>query len=190
MLLAQTSTESKKCASYEETTASRIAEGGKEHWDIPLLEICCTRHNFKQLQNENTSGSVDASGCGALNVDHAAKESEGLACSSLSVNENVTPGNAEDGNDSNGDEPHDDDFSPKDLLRFAWQIARGMVNNVLLFFRVSLERWLMRFKVLIIRHYFNGLQQKEITIYKKSNITTALNYINVKSKMSAVTKGA
>ena len=28
-------------------------------------------------------------------------------------------------------------------------------------------------------HYFNGLQQKEITIYKKSNIKTALNYINV-----------
>ena len=26
-------------------------------------------------------------------------------------------------------------------------------------------------------HYFNGLQQKEITIYKKSNIKTALNYI-------------
>ena len=38
-------------------------------------------------------------------------------------------------------------------------------------------------------HYFNGLQQKEITIYKKSNIKTALNCINVKSKMCAVTKG-
>ena len=190
MLLAQTSAESKKCASYEETTASRIAEGGKEHWDIPQLEICSTCDNSKQLQKENTSESVrvDASGCGALNVDHAAEDSEGLACSSQSVNENVTPGNAEDGNDSNGDEPHDDDFSPKDLLRFAWQIARGMVNNVLLFFRVSLERWLMRFKVFIIIHYFNGLQQKEITIYKKSNIKTALNYINAKSKMSAVTR--
>ena len=31
-------------------------------------------------------------------------------------------------------------------------------------------------------YYFNGLQQKEITIYKKSNIKTALNYINVKTK--------
>ena len=39
-------------------------------------------------------------------------------------------------------------------------------------------------------HYFNGLQQKEITIYKKSDITTAFMYINVKSKMCAVTKGA
>ena len=36
-------------------------------------------------------------------------------------------------------------------------------------------------------HYFNGLQQKEITIYKKINMKTALNYINVKSKMCAVT---
>ena len=39
-------------------------------------------------------------------------------------------------------------------------------------------------------HYFNGLKQKEITIYKKSNPKRALNYINVKSKMCAVTKGA
>ena len=45
-------------------------------------------------------------------------------------------------------------------------------------------------KVFIIMPYFNGLQQKEITINKKSNIKTALNYINVKSKMCAVTKGA
>ena len=48
----------------------------------------------------------------------------------------------------------------------------------------------LRFKVFIIVHYFNSLQQKEITIYKKSNIKIALNYINVKSIMCAVTKGA
>ena len=35
----------------------------------------------------------------------------------------------------------------------------------------------------LLRHYFNGLQQKEITIYKKSNRKIALNNINVKSKM-------
>ena len=46
------------------------------------------------------------------------------------------------------------------------------------------------FKVFIIVHYFNGSQQKEVTIYKESNIKIALNYINVKSKMCAVTKGA
>ena len=40
----------------------------------------------------------------------------------------------------------------------------------------------VKVKVFIIMHYLNGLQQKEITIYKKSNIKTALNYINVKSK--------
>ena len=93
----------------------------------------------KELANK----TVDASGCGELNVDHAAKDSEGLACSSQSVNANFTPENTGDGNNSNGDELHDDDFSPKDLLRFAWQIARGMVNKVRLFFRASFERWLI-----------------------------------------------
>ena len=143
MLLAKNPAEIKEFVSCEETTASRIAEGGKEDWDITQLKICSTSDNSKQLLNEFTSETVDTSGCGELNVDHAAKDSEGLACSSQSVNENVTPENAEDGNDSKGDEPNDDDFSPKDLLRFAWQIARGMVNNVSLFFRVSLERRLI-----------------------------------------------
>ena len=120
--------------SSEETKDSRSAESGKEHWDITKLQISSTSDNSKQLLNENTSESVDASGCGELNVDHAAKDSKDLACSSQSVHENITPENAADGNDSNGDEQHDNDFSPKDPLRFAWQIARGMVNNVHLFF--------------------------------------------------------
>ena len=34
--------------------------------------------------------------------------------------------------------------------------------------------------VFITMECFNGLQQKEITIYKKINIKTALDYINVK----------
>ena len=135
VLLAENPAESKEFVSCEQTTASRIAEGGKEHWDITQLQICGTSDNSKQLLNENTSESaVDTSGCRELNVDNASKDSEDLACSSHSLHENVTPENAEDGNDSNGDEPHDDDFSPEDLLRFAWQIARGMVNNVSLFF--------------------------------------------------------
>ena len=48
----------------------------------------------------------------------------------------------------------------------------------------------VKVKVFIIMHYFNGLQQKEITLYKKGNIKTALNYINVESKMCVVTKRA
>ena len=134
MLLAENPAESKEFVSCEEAMASRIAEGGKEHWNITQLQIYSTSDSSKQLLNENTSESVDASGCGELNVGHAAMDSEGLAGSSQSVHENVTPENVEDGNDSTGDEPHDDDFSPKDLLRFAWQIARGMVNNVCVFF--------------------------------------------------------
>ena len=57
-------------------------------------------------------------------------------------------------------------------------------------FSGSVAAHFVKVKVFIIMHYFNGLQQKEITIYKRSNIKTALNYINVKSKMCAVTKGA
>ena len=140
MLLAKNPAESKEFVSCEETTASRVAEGGKEDGDITQLQIC---DNSKQLLNELSNKTVDASGCGELKVNHAGKDSEDMACSSQSVNANFTPENAEDGNNSNGDELHDDDFSPKDLLCFAWQIARGMVNKVRLIFRVSLERWLI-----------------------------------------------
>ena len=53
-------------------------------------------------------------------------------------------------------------------------------------YSISLTRFkvkVLRFKVkvFIIVHYFNSSQQKEITIYKKSNIKIALNYIDVKS---------
>ena len=67
---------------------------------------------------------------GAFGCGEPTGDSEGLASSSHSIHESVTPENAEDENKSNGDEPNDDDFWPKDLLRFAWQIARGMVKNI------------------------------------------------------------
>ena len=134
MLLAKNPAESKEFVSCKETTASRIADGGKEDCNITQLQICSTGDNSKQFLNEFTSETVDAGGCGELHVDHAAKDSEGLACSSHSLHENVTPERGVDGNDSNGDQLHNDDFSPKDLLCFAWQIARGMVNDVSLFF--------------------------------------------------------
>ena len=49
-----------------------------------------------------------------------------------------------------------------------------------------------RFQIFFILflHYFNSLLQKEIMIHHKSNIKTTLNYINIKGKMCAVTKGA
>ena len=57
--------------------------------------------------------------------DHAVM-AEQMACSSR----NVTPESEDDGKEIDGDESHDDDFPASDLLRFAWQIAQGMVNNV------------------------------------------------------------
>ena len=131
-LLAENPAESKEIefVSCEETTASnRIAEDAKEHLDITQLQICSTGDNFRLHLNENTNESIDENVRGEQNVDHAEKDSEGMACSSQSIPENVTPETAEDENVSKQDKPHDDDFTPKDLLRFAWQIAQGMVNN-------------------------------------------------------------
>ena len=145
MLLAENPTERKKFVSCEETTAAKsIHKDGREHLDITELHTCSTGHNSEPdllyadlLFNKNASGSIDAVGCGDLNVDEAANDSEGLASSSHSIH--VTPETADDENDSNGNEPHDEDFCPKDLHRFALQIARGMVNNVLLYlFNVTL----------------------------------------------------
>ena len=96
-------------------------------------ELICSKEIFFEKRNAGHSF-----GFGEPNVDHAAKDSEGLASSSQSTHENIIPETVENENDSDGDEPHDADFWPKDLLRFAWQIARGMVNNVV-FYLVSLE---------------------------------------------------
>ena len=47
-----------------------------------------------------------------------------------------------------------------------------------------------RFQIFLFMHYFKSLLQKEFTVQHKSNIKTTLNYINIKGKMCAVTKGA
>ena len=107
---------------------------------MPLAKKTLESEEFipcKEIVSANRNAE-DAFGCGELTGD-----SEGLASSCHSIHENVTPENAEDVNNSNEDEPHDDDFWPKDPLRFTWQIARGMVNNVVIFFLLSLERLLI-----------------------------------------------
>ena len=106
---------------------------------MPLAENTLESEEFtrcKEIVSENRN-TEDGFSCGELTG-----VSEGLASSSHSIHENVTPENGEDENNSKEDELHDDDFCPKDLLRFAWQIARGMVNNVV-FFLLSFERLLI-----------------------------------------------
>ena len=101
---------------------------------MPLAEKTLESEEFtrcKETVSENRN-TEDVFGCGELTGD-----SEGLAFSSHSIHEIITPENAEDENNSNEDELHDDDFCPKDLLRFAWQIARGMVNNVVFCFTAT-----------------------------------------------------
>ena len=84
------------------------------------------RFDVDKIESKDSADS-----CGKLNVDQAAKkEAEELACSSQTTYENVTPETANNGNESDGDEPYDDDFSPKDLLRFAWQVSQGMVSGL------------------------------------------------------------
>ena len=113
-------------------------------------QICSACVNYKVLADENVSENINSVGCGKPNAAHnARKDCQDLACSSQSTCENVTPETADDGKESNGDEPHDEDFLPKDLLRFAWQIAQGMVNNVRLMFKCHLERWVSHYAYVI-----------------------------------------
>ena len=55
---------------------------------------------------------------------------------------------------------------------------------------IPLRCVVFRFQIFLFMHYFKSLLQKEITIHHKSNIKTTLNYINIKGRMCAVSKGA
>ena len=88
---------------------------------MPLAEKTLESEEFIRCKEMNAE---DAFGCGELTGDSEDKNYFAF----------FTPENAEDENKTKEDEPHDDDFWPKDLLRFAWQIARGMVNNVVFFY--------------------------------------------------------
>ena len=124
MLLAEETTESEELVRCKEPNLTNSTDGDVgQHLNAIEVQI------FSAGDNTNVVlGEISESVCsGEPSKDHAVKMyAEQMACSSR----NVTPETENDGKESDEDESHDDDFSANDLLRFAWQIARGMVNNV------------------------------------------------------------
>ena len=113
-----------------ESGANRNPEDKGERVTVGKIEvlICNPGDRSKEPLNKNTreEKQLDSSSCVKTNED-----AENLACSSVSlkISRNDFQETA-DGNE-NGcveDEPDEDYFSAKDLLRFGWQIGRGMVS--------------------------------------------------------------
>ena len=120
-------------SSEKESAENRKTDDDGECLDETEVQIFIgTSDDSKVRFHEDKTESHDSPDSGGkLNVHQAAKKgTKELACSSQSTYENVTPETANNGNESDGDEPHEDDFSPKDLLRFAWQISQGMVSGL------------------------------------------------------------
>ena len=120
-----------------EAPSIHVEDGGERLTSLDAIEVQLSsdensKERFLEIINERKE---TAARCGKTSTDHSTnKDDEDMACSSKVKYENVNPENVEDENkigrdDCHGDGPHDDDFSGKDLLRFAWQIARGMVSS-------------------------------------------------------------
>lgn len=107
------------------------AKDGGNLLEATEVHICCARDSSSVFLANNMKESKESDDrCGETNVDHTEYRSdEELVFSCNLIYENVPQETAEDGEENGclGDEPEDDDFSARDLLRFAWQIARGMV---------------------------------------------------------------
>ena len=124
MLLAEETTESEELVRRKETNSTNSFDGDDgQHLNAIEVQIFSAGDKTNVLLDE-----INESVCsGEPSKEHAVKMgAEQMARSSR----NVTPETEDGGKESNGDESHDDDFSANDLLRFAWQIAQGMVNNV------------------------------------------------------------
>ena len=135
LLLAEETTESKELVRCREPNAAiSINEDSGKQLDGIKVQIFSAGGKSSVLLDEIKSESKESASCGEPSEDYALKiDADTLVHSSQSTDENVTPETADDGKESDGDKPHDDDFSADDLLRFAWQIAQGMVNKVRLF---------------------------------------------------------
>ena len=129
MLLVEETTESEELVRCKESKAAiSVNEDGGKHLDGIKVQIFSAGGNSSVLLDEIKSESKESVGCGEPSEDHAVKMD-----ADTSTYANVTPETEDDGKESDGDESHDDHFPANDLLRFAWQIAQGMVNNVRLF---------------------------------------------------------
>ena len=132
--MAEETPQVKEVASCEKESAENMnTDDDGECLDAAEMQIFigASDDSKMRLGEDKTESKVSADSCGKRNVDQAAKkEAEELACSSQTTYENVTPETANNGNESDGDEPYEEDFSPKDLLRFAWQISQGMVSGL------------------------------------------------------------
>ena len=95
-------------------------------------KICSALDSSNKFFADNMKESEESDDRrGETNVDHTEyRSNEELVFSCKLIYKNVPQETAEDGEENGclGDEPADDDFSAKDLLRFAWQIAQGMVK--------------------------------------------------------------
>ena len=118
--------------SEEESAENRKTDDDGECLDETEVQIFIGASDDSKVRfdEDKTESKDSADSSRNLNVDQAAKkEAEELACSSQSTCGNLTSETANNGNESDGDKPYKDDFSPKDLLRFAWQISQGMVSG-------------------------------------------------------------
>ena len=115
----------------ETIDANMDVKDGGNHLEATEVQICSALDSSNVFLADNMKESKESDDCcGETNVDHTEYRSdEELVFSCKLIYENAPQETAEDGeeNGSLEDEPEDDDFSAKDLLRFAWQIARGMV---------------------------------------------------------------
>lgn len=152
--LPESTPEGKKSASFEKTInnsgAKREDEDDGERFALNAVEVqFCSDDDSKALLIETASQSNETINCGKENFDGAAnKNAEGFACSSKFKDETATQedekskkGRMWNDKDFTGsksvvpqsscheDELDDHDFSAKDLLCFAWQIAKGMVSH-------------------------------------------------------------
>ena len=139
--LAEKNGESRKPISCEETNvesgANKDPENKGERVTVGEIEVLIfdPGDRSKEPLNENAREEKQpgSSSSGETKEDNNVNEdAEDLACSSdsLKISENDFQETA-DGNENGCVE--DDYFSAKDLLRFAWQIARGMVSYYCLF---------------------------------------------------------
>ena len=112
------------------------AEDTREHSGAIEMQIFSRNNDSKVPLDANASDSRDSNNC-IVNLDLKEEKSvEDLPSCSQAKSGNVTPEIAKDGSESAEDEPNDECVTAKDLLRLAWQTARGMAS-VFCFFKSS-----------------------------------------------------